>query len=232
MIDILRDSAFFGAVLTIFAFEVATWINSKSKRLSFFTNPFLLTLVIIITSLVVLGISHAEYMVSAQYISIFSTPATVALAIPLYNRVSEIKQNLPAILGGITLGVVANILTIFMLCKIFGFSHTYYVSLIPKSITTPIAIGLCEEYGGISAITVLCVLISGGIGNVFGAKIVKLYKFKYALSRGLALGTSSHALGTAAAVQIGEMEGATSSLAIATTGVLTVFIAPFFVGWL
>lgn len=230
MLDVLANSLFFGAVLTCFSFQVAVYLNHKYP--SPLTNIFIISMSMIAAVLALANVTYEQYYESAKYISYFSTPATVALAVPLYRRVEVLKKNAFAILSGVTAGILANTVVIIILCKIFDFSNIQFVSLLPKSVTTPIALGLCTEYGGITAITVMGTAMSGVVGNAMGVGLIKLFRIKHPLSRGLVLGSSAHGLGTVKAMELGEVEGATASLAIAVTGVLTVIIAPFFINFI
>jgi len=230
MSEILRQSAFFGAALTIIAFEAANIIGRKLKNPIF--NPFLIATLIIIAVLTALNISYDEYNTSAQHLFYFATPSTVCLAVPLYRKLTELKKNLPAIIISIVCGILANMVIVLLLCKIFALSHNSYASLLPKSVTTPIALALCGEYGGIQSITVLAVLFTGILGNVLGESVLKILRIRHSVSKGLAMGASSHAIGTAKAMEFGTTEGAMSGLAIAVTGVLTVVIAPFFTSFI
>ena len=226
MMEALQNSLYFGAALTILSFEVANLMKKRLRHPIF--NPFLMATLMIIGTLLLLGIDYDHYISSARILSFFATPSTVCLAVPLYHRLSVLKENLLSVLGGIVAGVFANILIIAGLSAAFGLTHAEYVSLIPKSITTPIGIALTAEYGGIQSLTVIAILLSGITGNVVGEWMFRVIKIKNPVSRGLALGACSHAIGTAKAMELGETEGAMSGLAIAVTGVLTVVIAPFF----
>ena len=226
MSEILRQSAFFGVALTIVCFEAATVLKNRLKWPIF--NPFLIATLLVIACLKLLDISYSEYCVSAQHLNVLMTPATVCLAVPLYRKLDVLRRNLAAVLGSILCGVLANMAVVYGLCLVLKLGHTEYVSLLPKSITTPIGLALCEEYGGLSSITVLAILFTGIIGNVIGESLLRLLRVRCRISRGLAMGAAAHAIGTAKAMEVGETEGAMSGLAIAVTGVLTVVIAPFF----
>lgn len=230
MSEIFRNSVFFGAMLTIVCFNVAMIIKARLKWPIF--NPFLISTLLIIGALKLLDISYDEYNNSARYISFFMTPATVCLAIPLYRKLDVLKQNFAAVIGSIFAGVLANMMVIMALCMLLDLGHMEYVSLLPKSITTPIGLALCTEYGGLQSITMLAILFTGIIGNVIGEWLLKLVKVKNSMSRGLAMGAAAHAIGTAKAMEMGETEGAMAGLAIAVTGVITVVVAPFFVNFI
>ena len=211
MKEFLVDSAFFGAVLSLAAYEAGILIK-KRFRLALF-NPLLIATIAVIAVLAILKVEYRHYNESAKYISYLLTPATVCLAVPLYQQIELLKKNLKAVIGGITAGVLASLLSIFLLARLFSLSHEQYVTLLPKSITTAIGMGISEELGGIQTITVAVIIITGIFGNV---------------ARGLAIGTASHAIGTAKAMEMGEIEGAMSSLAIAVAGLLTVLGASVF----
>jgi putative effector of murein hydrolase len=158
----------------------------------------------------------------------FLTPATVCLAIPLYQKLEILKKNFVAVILGILSGVLVSALTILVFCILFKFDHIAYVSLLPKSITTAIGISVSEELGGIVAITTAAIIIAGNVGGMFAEIIFKMFGIKEPISKGLALGTASHVMGTSKAMELGELEGAMGSLAIAVAGIITVVVLPFF----
>ena len=160
------------------------------------------------------------------------TPATVCLAIPLYEQWQLLKKHYKAVLFGLLVGVLTSLTTVFVLAKIFDLSHSEYVTLLPKSITTAIGMGVSEELGGYVTITVAVIIITGVLGNIFGEIICKVFRINEPISKGLALGASSHAIGTAKAIEMGEVEGAMSGLAIAVSGILTVLFASVFAGFI
>ena len=227
MTEVLSQSLFFGAALTLVSFEAGVMIKRRLKLPIF--NPFLISALIIIGVLALLGLDYDSYDRSAQHLSFFMTPSTVCLAIPLYNRLAELRRSLAAVAAGITAGVLANIAAIFGLCLLLRLDHGVFVSMLPKSITTPIGLALCDEYGGITSITVLAILFSGITGNMAADLMFRVARIRHPVSRGLALGACAHGIGTAKALELGEIEGAMSGLSIALTGVATVVIAPFFV---
>ena len=173
-------------------------------------------------------IDTKAYAESTKIISYMLTPATVCLAIPLYEQLEKLKDNWKAILGGIISGVVTCMLMILAGSFVFGLNHQQFVSMLPKSITTPIGIALCEQYGGIVAITVGAIMVTGITGNVLAESVLKLFHITEPVAKGVAIGTASHALGTTKAIQMGEIEGAMSGLSIAVAGLLTVVAASFF----
>jgi putative effector of murein hydrolase len=230
MKEILENSLFFGAAISIGTYILGTWIKKKCNFFLF--NPLLLSITITIAVLLVTGIDYAHYNEGAKYLGYLLTPATVALAIPLYEQVSILKKNLTAILIGIASGVITSLITIFAMSLLFRLSHTEYVTLLPKSITTAIGIGLSEELGGYVAITVAAIMITGLFGNITGAVLCRILGIKHPIAKGIAIGTASHVMGTAKAMEIGKTEGAMSSLSVAVAGCMTVGAAIIFEGFI
>ena len=185
-------------------------------------------LVSIILTMIVLVVADVDYDVynkGASYLSWLLTPATVCLAIPLYEQWNLLKKYYQAVILGIVAGVLTSLTTVFVLAKLMGLDHKEYVTLLPKSITTAIGMGVSEELGGYVTITVAVIVVTGVFGNIFGELICKIFKITHPISKGLAFGSSSHAIGTAKAIELGEVEGAMSGLAIAVTGIMTVILA-------
>ena len=168
------------------------------------------------------------YYKSGQYLSYFLTPATVCLAVPLYRQLGLLRNNLKAILLGSLAGVLSSLLGVLAFARIFRLTYAQYVTLLPKSITTAIGMGLAEEMGGIAAITVAVIIVTGIFGNLTASAFCRLLRIREPLAVGLAIGTSAHAMGTTKAIELGEVEGAMSSLAIVVSGLLTAVFASFF----
>ncbi len=220
------DSVFFGAAVSLISYEIGLLLKRKYRMAIF--NPLLIGIICVMGCLSVFHIQYEDYNRGAQYISYLLTPATVCLAVPLYQQLSLLKKNLKAVAAGIISGVLASLVSVLILAKLFGLSHEMYVTLLPKSITTAIGMGVSEELGGIATITVAVIVITGVFGNVIADGIYKLFRIHEPIAKGLALGTSAHAAGTARAMEIGPVEGAMSSLAIAVAGLLTVIGASVF----
>lgn len=227
---ILTNSLFFGAVISLLAYELGGVIKKKWKMA--ILNPLLLAVLCVMGVLLIFDIDYDQYHEGAKYISYLLTPATVCLAVPLYEQLTLLKENIKAVLAGIISGVLASLLGIWGLSILFGFTHEQYVTLLPKSITTAIGMGVSEELGGFVTITVASIIITGILGNVIAEGIFKVFKIEHPIAKGLALGTSAHAIGTAKAMELGEIEGAMSSLAIAVAGLLTVIGASIFASFL
>lgn len=226
MKDILAGSAFFGAVISLAAYEAGLLLKKRFKLA--ILNPLLIGTACVMAALPLLKIEYKQYNESAKYISYLLTPATVCLALPLYRQINLLKQNVKAVAGGIAAGVFASLFGVFVLAKLFGLTHEQYVTLLPKSITTAIGLGISEELGGITTITVAVIIVTGILGNVIAEFACKLFRIEEPIARGLAIGTASHAIGTSKAMEMGEIEGAMSSLAIAVAGLVTVFGASAF----
>jgi len=219
---------YFGMFISVFAYIIGVWLK---KKLGWgILNPLLIAVILVIALLVGTGIPYSEYNEGASYISYFLTPATVCLAIPLYKQLELLKKNFAAVIIGITSGVLASAVSIFVMSLLFKIDHVYYVSLLPKSITTAIGMGVSEEAGGIVTITIVSIILTGIFGNIIGETWFKLVGIKEPIAKGLALGTASHAIGTAKALELGEVEGAMSSLSIAVAGLMTVVVVPLVSG--
>lgn len=226
MAEFIENSVFFGAVISLLAYELGL-ILKKKFRLAIF-NPLLIAILCVMGVLVVMDVDYDTYNEGGKYISYLMTPATVCLAVPLYQQLALLKKNIKAVAAGIVSGVLASGVSVFLLAKLFGLSHEEYVTLLPKSITTAIGMGVSEELGGIVTITVAVIIITGVLGNMIAEAVLKIAHIEEPVARGLAIGTSSHAVGTAKAMELGQVEGAMSSLAIAVAGLLTVIAASVF----
>lgn len=220
MKEFIVQSVYFGVVLTFIGFEIGLFFRKKFKTA--LMNPILIGAIFIIGVLLVLDVPYEDYNKGAELVSFFLTPATVSLAIPLYRQLSVLKKYPLAILGGITAGVLTAMVSIWLLSLGFGLNHEQYMTLLPKSITTAIGMGISDKMGGIVTLTVVAISVTGISGNVLCEAIIKLFKIEEPIAKGLAIGTASHALGTAKAMELGEIEGAMSSLAIVVTGIMTV----------
>ena len=216
MKEFLSDSVFFGVAISILAYELGVFLKKKLKLAVF--NPLLISIVAVIVFLVAFHIPYESYNEGAKYLSYLLTPATVCLAIPLYEQFELLKQNVAAIFAGLISGVLTSVICVLVLSLLFHFDHAQYVTLLPKSITTAIGMGISDELGGYVTITVAVIIITGIIGNMFGDVICRLCGIKHPIATGLAIGTATHAMGTAKAMEIGEIEGAMSSLSIAVAG--------------
>lgn len=224
--DFLSESVYFGVVISILAYEAGVFLKRKLKWT--ICNPLLIAIVAVVVILLAFGIPYESYNAGAKYLGYLLTPATVCLAIPLYEQVELLKKYPAAIAAGLVCGVVTSGLCVFAMSLLFGLDHAAYVTLLPKSITTAIGMGISEELGGYVTITVAVIIITGVLGNILAETVCRIFKIEEPVAKGIAIGTSSHALGTARAMEIGEVEGAMSSLSVAVAGLLTVVAAPVF----
>lgn len=226
MENLLENSVFFGAFISIASYVLGTGLKKRFKTP--LVNPLLISVIITITFLAVTNTDYDTYYQGAKYISYFMTPATICLALPLYEQFELLKKNLKAVSAGIISGTFAGLLSIFAMALIFGLSHNEYVTFLPKSVTTAIGIGISEELNGYTAITAAVIIITGIIGNMTAEFVFKILKIDEPIAKGISLGTASHAMGTAKAMEMGETEGAMGSLSIVTAGILTVIGASVF----
>lgn len=226
MNEFLQDSVFFGVFISIVTYEIGALIKRKWNVAIF--NPLLISIALIIIFLVLFDVDYDTYEFGAKYLSYFLTPATVALAVPLYEQIEPLKHNWKAIIAGILSGALTSALCVLILSVVMKLDHKQYVTLLPKSITTAIGMGLSEELGGIVTITVAVIVVTGVIGNMFAEQICKIFHIVDPVAKGIAIGSSSHAMGTAKAMEMGEIEGAMSSLSIAVSGLLTVVVSIIF----
>ncbi len=230
MNEVIRNSTTIGIVISLLAFEIGVLLRAK---LGFAVlNPLLISIILVIAFMVMFRIDYDNYILSARYLSYLLTPATVALAVPLYQQMQLLKDNLLAVMIGVFSGVLTSLISILLLCLVFHMSHAEYITLLPKSITTAIGMSVVEELGGYTTITVASIIVTGILGNVIAEPVCRLFAIKSPIARGLALGTSAHAIGTAKAMQLGEVEGAMAGLAIVVSGILTVIGASVFANFI
>lgn len=227
MSELFAACSFFGFFLSSGAYQLARSINKRvGKEVC---NPLLFATIACCVVLLGTGTDYGVYYENGgKMLEFFLTPATICLAIPLYKQFELLKRNTGAILAGCIAGVLAHMAGCAAMLFIFRMEAAEYISLLPKSITTAIGKNLSRELGGYPAITMATIMLTGLFGAVAASPLLKLFKVEEPLSQGLAIGTSAHAAGTSRAVQLGEVQGAASSLAIVVTGLLTVIAAPIF----
>lgn len=228
MAEFLSSSVVWGVALTIGAFALGAFINRKTGKA--WCNPLLLGSLFIILLLSLLNVPYPEYKASASPLSYLLLPATVSLAIPLYEKWELLKRNLPAILAGILAGVVTSLASITVLALLLKLDAAQAATLLPKSVTTAIGMDIAGTLGGIPSLAGAVIILTGITGNLTAQWLCRALKITDPLARGIGIGTASHAIGTAKALELGEVEGAMSSLAVALAGVITAFLAPVFAG--
>ena len=224
MAEFLESIPLFPIVLTLGAYQLGLWLRKKWN--SPLCNPLLIAVVLVIGVLLATGYSTERYTESTTVISWLITPATVCLALPLYEQLKALKKSLPAILIGIAAGTVTSLAVIFGLCKLWQLDRQLTVSLLPKSITTAMGMVLSGENGGIESLTTAVIIITGILGSLLGSILCKLLKIKDEIAQGVAFGTASHVLGTSRANELSPLTGAVSSLSLAIAGILTAVLFP------
>ena len=226
MNEFAASSVFFGVFVTLAAYFLGLKVKEKTGLA--IMNPLLIAIVLVMLLLRGLDIDYAAYNQSARLVSSLLTPATVCLAVPLYEQLQLLKCHKAAILTGVISGVLTSLVCVLVLAMLFGLDHAAYVTLLPKSITTAIGMGVSEQLGGHVSITVAVIIITGVIGNMIAESVCRAFHITDPIARGVAIGTASHAIGTTKAMEMGEVEGAMSSLSIVVAGVLTVAGASVF----
>ena len=226
MSNLFSESVFFGVFVSLTAYFIGALLKKKF-RLGIF-NPLLISIIVTIAVLLIFKVDYKTYNEGAKYISYLLTPATVCLAVPLYEQFEQLKKNWKAVFSGIISGMLTSLCGILLFAVVFDFDHQTYVTFLPKSITTAIGMGVSDELGGYVSVTVAVIIITGVLGNILADFVYKLFRIKDPIAKGVGLGSASHAIGTAKAMELGEVEGAMSSLSIVISGILTVLGANLF----
>lgn len=224
--NMLENSVFFGVMISLVSYAIGMWLKRKTGWA--LMNPLLVSIVLVIATLLIFNISYDSYKQGSNIITYLLTPATVCLAVPLYQQVELLKRNFKALMAGMLAGVLASLCCILLMALALGLDHATYVTFLPKSITTAIGIGVSEELGGIVPVTVVCIVVTGVLGNVFAEKFLKLIHVTNPIAKGIAIGSAAHAVGTAKAMEMGAVEGSMSSLSIVVCGIMTVVLASLF----
>ena len=224
MIDLIVNSTYFGATITILMFVIASFINKKWQNP--FTTPLFLATVFVIAVLLSFNIPYAMYNASAKYLTYFLVPVTVCFAVPMYRQLPLLKKHIFSILFAMFIGVMASVLSVCIIVIVLGLSDIIARSLVSISVTTALAIGITQKLGGMVSLTVSAVIITGILGASVSDKLCKWARIKNPISRGLAIGNAAHAAGTVKAMEMGKIEGSFSSLAIVLSGLMTAVVAP------
>lgn len=218
--SVLADSAYWGIAVSVVGYGIGVLLNKKLKN--GIINPLLISIAFVIAVLLIFNIDYEEYRESSEMLSWLLTPATVCLAVPLYEQIHLLRKRYKAVMGGIITGVFTSLISVALFCMLFGLDKRMEISLLPKSITTAIGMSLADELGGVDTIAAAAIIVTGIVGNVMCRGICRVFKITDPVAVGIAIGTSSHAVGTSKAFEIGEVEGAMSSLSIAVAGIITV----------
>lgn len=219
----LWASPFFGIALSILAFWLGVKLQAKLK--SALLNPLLTAILLIVGILSVFDIPYESYNAGGAVINMFLAPATACLAVSIYSKIQILKENWLPIAVGCTAGSITSMGSVYLLCRLFRLDEAMTASLIPKSITTPIAVEVSASHGGIVPVTVIAVIFTGILGSIFAPLLIKLFRVTDPVAAGLSIGACSHAVGTSKAIQLGETEGAMSGLAIGICGIITVIVS-------
>ena len=226
--QVLDSSAVWGVLLTLAAFGLGVLINKRTGKAIF--NPLLLGTAFVIVVLSVLNIPYDTYAASASPISYLLLPATVSLAVPLYEKWDLLCKNLVAIVAGVLAGVMASLFSVLALALLLDLNHEQYITLLPKSVTTAISMDVSRELGGIATLTGAIVILTGIVGALAAETVCKVFRITNPIAKGIGIGTASHAVGTSKALEIGEVEGAMSGLSVAVAGIMTAVLLPAVLG--
>ena len=218
------NSPLFGILLTLVAFEIGVLISQKFKYS--FLNPLLIGNILIVGFLLITGVSLESYNVGGDYISVMLSPATVVLAVPLYRQIQKLRQFWKPILAGIFAGSITAMTCVIVAGKLLGLTKVLTLSLLPKSVTIPMGSVISEQIGGIPSVTIIAITVTGITGAVTAPAVCRFCRIKHKVAQGIAIGTASHALGTTKAMEMGEVQGAMSGLAIGIAGLFTAVVAP------
>lgn len=226
MAEFLQNISLFPLILTLGSYQIGLWCQRKTR--SALCNPLLIAAVLSIGILLLTGMDPQVYAAGTSGISWLLTPATVCLAVPLYEQLKELKGHLPAILLGIAAGTLTSLLGVFFLCRLFRMDDLLTLSLLPKSVTTAIGLALTESSGGLSSLTAAAIILTGILGNLTGSFLCRLLRITHPIAQGVGFGTASHVIGTSRATELDPLSGAVSSLSLAVAGILTAILFPLF----
>ena len=221
----LYASPFFGVALSVLAFWIGVRVQKKTGLA--ICNPLLIAALLVIGALLLLGVPYDDYNQGGELITLFLSPATAALAVSIYNKIQLLGKNWLPVVVGCTVGSLVSMGSVLLMCRLFGLDEVITVSLLPKSVTTAIAVSIAESHGGIPSFTVIAVCITGILGSIISPFLIRLFRVKNPVAAGLAIGASSHAVGTSKALELGETEGAMSGLAMGACGLVTVLFSMF-----
>ena len=219
----IMSSPFFGIWLSIAAFWIGVKLQKKTGLV--ICNPLIIAIVLVSGTRLLLKIPYESYEAGGSVINMFLAPATACLAVSIYTKASLLKENWIPVVTGAVCGSLASMGSVFLMCRLFSLDEAMTVSLMPKSVTTPIAVSISEGHGGMVPITVVAVIFTGILGSVLAPGLIRLFRVKDPVTAGIAIGACSHAVGTSKALELGETEGAMSGLAIGICGILTVLFS-------
>ena len=224
MKEMLTNNVLFGIVLTFVSLEIGRYLFKKTKLT--IVNPFLIACTVSILFLKVFNIPYSSYMLGGSILNVFLGAANVVLGILLFKQIEYLKRHFKAVMIGALAGCITSAICITVLCKLFGVHVSLLLSLLPKSITTPIAVEVVHMIGGIDTITVVAISVTGVTGAVVATHVLRIARINHPIAKGVAIGSASHVIGTSKAIEIGELEGAMSATSIVVCGVITLVLVP------
>lgn len=225
MMQLIFESGLFGLTLTFGVYILTTRLNERTRCPVL--HPVLMAILVIIGVLLVFDIPLQDYLDGANIITLMLTPTTALLAYSIYNQLPLLKKYFIPIVAGCLAGSAASMVSVYVLCQVMGLGETLTATMLPKSVTTPIAVSIADSHGGIPSITVVAVVFTGILGSILAPVLIRIFRVRDPMAAGLAIGASSHAMGTSKALELGEVEGAMSGLAIGVCGMVTVILSLF-----
>ena len=223
--DFLSANQFFFVTLSLLAYSIGMFIQKKGKVAVL--NPLLIASFLVIGVLHLLEVPNSVYQDGCRILSYLMTPATICLSIAFYEQLQSMKKHMSSIVIGLVAGSICCLGSLFLMCRLFGFDRTLTMSLLPKSITTAIGMPISEALGGIGAITSACIVVTGIFTNMVGPTFCRIFKIHEEIAQGAAFGTAGHVMGTAKAIELGQLTGAVSSFALTVTGIFTCIVLSF-----
>lgn len=223
MMQELFASPFFGIALSVIAFWIGVKIQKKTGLV--ICNPLIIAIVLVSAVLLIFKIPYESYNVGGAMINMFLAPATACLAVSIYMKIELLKKNWLPIVVGASCGSLASMGSVYLMCRLFGLDSAVTASLMPKSVTTPIAVSIAGSHGGMPPITVVAVIFTGILGSILAPALIRVFHVQDAMTAGVSIGACSHAVGTSKALELGETQGAMSGLAIGICGILTVLFS-------
>lgn len=220
------NSSYLWITITFAAYIIGKYVHKKTG--TYILAPILIAIIIVASIIKISGVPYQAYKEATKPIYMLLLPATICLAVPIHRQMKFLRKNLFLILVGTFIGAITAMGSVYILCRLFGIDSTLLASLVPKSITSAIAIDVSSKLGGIPSITVVCLMITGLTGAITLPKFLRIFKITDSLETGLAMGTAAHVLGTTRAVEIGEVESAAAGIAVVLTGIFTVIVAMAF----
>lgn len=227
----LQSGPLFGLTITMLAWQAAVWIDLRARHAAW-TNPIMLAIIFLVIILLATGTSYHNYFDGARYVQFLLGPATVALAVPMYANLATMRRNLIPILAAIITGSAAASLSAMLISRALGAPRSVVISMAPKSVTTPIAMGISQDLGGVPSLTAIFVLLTGIFGGLVCVSLFRLLRIGDWRAQGLAGGTGAHGMATARLLLMNETAGAFGGLAIGLNGLITSILAPLLVRWL